>query len=169
MASYPPCPPAARFFDRLAAEEAALRNATRSVNDLHAAIRSGDVKRIEAERVGQEIVAEQLRAASEERERAGNLLADSLGLPRTGLCLSQIAEKLPGRWADDARAAQKRLAAVSGELAEAVRRNATLVSGLRSYLRGVLADLTGVGPPAIRYGSAGTLVGAGTAGFLARG
>lgn len=165
----PDYPLAARFFQRLAAEEELLREACRTVNEVHAALRSGAPRRIDTARARQEVVADALRVATLDRVRAADALGADLGIPRSDICLSTLAARLPGAWAAGAWAAQTRLTDATAELSDAVRRNATLVASLRSYFRGVFADLTGGGPPVERYGPAGTLVGTAGVAIQARG
>lgn len=168
MDSYPDLPLAARFFDRLAAEETLSRDAHRCVNDLHAAIRSGDPNWIAQGQARQNEIANALLLATAARVRAAEELGAFLNIPRTEICLSTFAARLPGQWANDARDAQRRLTDATAELSDAVRRNATLISSIRQYFNGVLADLTG-SVPSSRYGPTGVLVGAGGAGFHSHG
>ncbi len=161
MIESPDLPLAATFFEHLTVEENLSREAHRCLDDLHAAIRSGDREWIASCQARQTQVADSLRQATAARVRAAEALGDALRIPRKEICLSTFAARLPGNWGLKAREAQHRLTAATAQLSDAVRRNATLVSSLRQFFNGVVADLTG-SVPSSRYGPSGVLVGAAT-------
>lgn len=143
------------LLDRLTEEEALLRDALASLADLHSALCRGELEAINAIRPRQEAVAAALTDRAGVRSAAAAALAAAVGLAPGGLTLSALAARLPGPTGAGLLAARDRLASVAAEVGNFQRRNANLITYLRSYFRCVLSVLA-VGDAPVRYGPTGT-------------
>lgn len=151
---HPPEPLTASFVQLLHTEERLLGEAREGLLGVHESLRRGDFAALEAVRPQQELLASALRDAESRRTELACELAAVLGLPANQLTLRALAERLPGPVAGELEAARERLTAATAALADVQRRNANLVGHLRSFFRGVLADLTAADGP-VRYGPSG--------------
>jgi hypothetical protein len=142
------------LLNHLGVEEALLRNALAGATDIHAALRRGDLAAALSLSAEQQTHADALHSAAKNRSDAAAALARELGPTGEELTLSAIAAKLPDVLASDVLAARDRLRAVTAELNALQNRNANLLGHLRSFLRGVLSDLTVPDAPQ-RYGPSG--------------
>lgn len=149
-------PPWTALVDRLAAEEAVLRDTLGALSELHAAVRRADHPAIAAARPRQERLLTLAAERAAARSTAAAELAVAVGLSPAGVTLSALADRLPEPAAAGLRAARDRLAALAAEISSSQRRNANLVCYLRSYFRGALTGSAGL--PA-RYGRDGSAVG----------
>ena len=149
--------PATAFLRCLGVEETLLTEALAIADDVSAALRSGDIASAIAATTRQRTLAGELAAAGMTRTASANALAQHLDLPNAGLTLSLLAERLPAPFADDVRAARERLAGLTSRFAAVQTRNANLLGHLRSFFRGVLADLAPTDAP-VRYGPSGSRV-----------
>ncbi len=152
------------LLNHLAREEAVLRDALACGNDVFAALRRGDLPGALATGAKYEAAGVSLHDAAPPRAAAAAALARELGLSAQGVTLAALAAALPDPFAADLRAARARLTAGATELAAVQARNANLIGHLRSYFRGVLADL-GTETPS-RYGPTGVRVEPGAAGAV---
>lgn len=161
---------AEQLLDHLRLEEEQLQAAHESLNELYAAFRAGDMVRARAALSEQSSSANQLHSLNETRAVVTVSLGDALGLPPDELTLSAIAAKLGGPLAEQLTDARERLRTISDEMKKITRKNASLVYCLRSYFRGVLAELTRTASPTARYGPLGSPLGTATEiGLKARG
>ncbi len=138
----------------LGSEETLLRNALAGATEIYAALRRGDLAAALSLSAEQQAHADALREAAKPRADAATALARELGLAGEELTLSAIAAKLPDPLTVEVRAARDRLAVVTAKLNALQTRNANLLGHLRSFLRGVLSDLTVPDAPQ-RYGPSG--------------
>lgn len=147
-----PSRPSAALLDRLRAEEELLRRALAVLTELHTAVRRGNLAATDAARPALDEITAATHAERAARDAVAAGLAAAVGLPPARVTLSALADHLPEPDAGDLRAARDRLATLAAELTQCQRRNANLISYLRSYLRGALS---GAVPPPARYGRSG--------------
>lgn len=140
----------------LAREDALLRDALACGNEVFAALRRGDLPGAQAAGARYEAAGVSLHDAAPARTAAAAALAKELGLSAQGATLAKLADALPESLAADLRAARARLTAAATELTAVQARNANLLAQLRSYFRGVFADL-GTETPS-RYGPTGVRI-----------
>jgi hypothetical protein len=98
-----------------------------------------------------------LSEAADQRAAASSALALELALTDPAPPLATIANHVPNPHRSTLLDARARLTALTAELAEVQARNANLIGHLRSYLRGVISELTATGAPQ-RYGPSGSRV-----------
>lgn len=152
------------LLQQLGSEETLLRNALAGANEIFAALRRGDLTAALSFSNEQQAHADALYEAGKLRAATAKALACELGLTGEELTLTAIAAKLPLPLASETLAARDRLRSVTAELNAIEARNANLLGHLRSFFRGVLADLTVPDAPQ-RYGPSGRVETAtGTAG-----
>ena len=150
-----PEPPSAALLEHLRAEEALLGRALAVLTDLHAAVRGGDLSAIEAARPQLDAITAATTARRAERDAVAAEVAAAVGLPPEHVTLSALADCLPEPAAGGLRAARDRLARLAAELTACQRRNANLISYLRSFFRGALS---GTADPPARYGRSGAAI-----------
>ncbi|MFM8272200.1 MAG: flagellar export chaperone FlgN [Gemmata sp.] len=146
---------AVSLLESLAREEDALRAALAGVTAVNDALRRGDLAF--ALGAADEPLAEQLRVAAAARTATANGLARAVGLNGEPPTLSNLAARLDSPHSAELLAARERLTSLTAQIAAVQTRNANLITHLRSFFRGVLADLTPDSPA--RYGPSGSRLG----------
>jgi hypothetical protein len=149
-----PHPLADTLLRHLECEEALLRDALAGATEIYEALRRGDLAAAQTAATRQPELGTALAAAAAARTTAAHTLASELGLACEEITLAALAAKLPESETAKVLAVRSRLTALATELTEVQTRNANLVVHLRSYFRGVLADLVPETPS--RYGASGS-------------
>lgn len=154
MQTPPPSTPHEVLLQLLAAEEQLLRTSTTKAREVHAALRCADLVGVNLLGEQQERLAAELKAASQARLAAAQELSAHLNLSSIPQTLGALADAAPEPLATDLRQARDTFKRLAAEFDAIQTRNANLIGHLRSFFRGVLADVTGDDAPD-RYGPTG--------------
>lgn len=146
-------PLADQLVDRLSDELGLLKEAREGVMGLYAALRAGDVTRVQAALPAADRLADRLADVGAERADAVGRLADELGLPPDA-SLSQLADRVPDPYQARFRLLRTELRDLTAQVTQFRAANANLIDRLRSYFHDVLSELTGPDAP-VRYGPTG--------------
>jgi hypothetical protein len=140
----------------LAREEAQLVVTLEVLKRIRSAMLRSDLAELNAvleERVSVEFAGSRM---ADERNRLLKHLAARLGLTSGSLSMRQVVEALPAARRGELQQASQRLRVLLDQVDELSRSSAALAAYTVGFIRRFLADLTGTGSLAGRYGANGT-------------